>query len=155
MPDIINTLRNSSVTRNLSDTAIRHISTLFAIQTYPSGALIATSARHTNSHFSILAKGNVLIKVPAGVGESTACMLSPGDLVDFNDPISNAHFYAQGDTNILSMTEAQFSDLVRTDPSMMCHIIDGMVHSLQSILRRTNRQIADLKNYIYSMNVRS
>ena len=155
MPNIIDTLHTSTVTENLSDTDIDNIAGLFSIQAYQSGEAVVLSANETHGNLSILANGNIKVKIPCGIGESTVCMLSPGDLVDLTAPANNANFYALGETNVLSMTQAQFDSLVHTHPMMMCQVVHGMMLNLKCILRRMNRQIADLSNYIYSMNGRN
>jgi CRP-like cAMP-binding protein len=108
---------------------------------------------------SILSNGNIKVKVPCGIGESTVCMLSSGDLVDLNGIASststNAKFYAVGNTTVLSMHKSKFDGLVNSHPLMMCRVMHGMMLNLQSVLRRMNSQIADLRNYIYGTNSRS
>src|ERR1039458_3266203 len=108
---------------------------------------------------SILANGNIKVKIPCGIGESTVCMLRPGDLVDLNGLVSsttiNAKFYAVGNTTVLSMHKSKFDGLVNSHPLMMCRVLHGMMLNLQSILRRMNNQIADLRNYVYGTNSRS
>jgi len=108
---------------------------------------------------SILANGNIKVKIPCGIGETTVCMLSAGDLVDLNGLVSNTaittKFYAVGNTTILSMHKNKFDGLVNSHPLMMCRVTHGMMLNLKSIIRRMNNRIADLINYIYSTNSRS
>lgn len=155
MPDLIETLQNSPVTKNLSDTGLHKIAPAFQRRSYTSGESIGNIAASDVNQFSILARGKISVKVPHGVGESTVCILKPGDLVDANHNLGEAKLYADGDTQILHMSHEQFDGLVRTYPALMCHVIDGMVYNMRSILLRTNHLIAELKDYIYGANNRS
>ena len=158
MTAVIDALQISAVTKNLSDTEISSIAEMFEVKGYKSGDTIALSETDTHDNLSILANGSIKVKIPCGIGESTVCMLNHGDLVDLNSLVSstaNANFYAVGDTTILSMHKSKFDGLVNSHPLMMCRVLHGMMLNLQSILRRMNNQIADLKNYIYGANSRS
>jgi CRP/FNR family cyclic AMP-dependent transcriptional regulator len=159
MTNVIDTLQTSDVTDKLNDTEIRSIAELFAVKHYASGQAVVLSETGNHGDLSILANGNIKVKVPCGVGESTVCILHPGDMVDLASLASgstiNANFYAVGDTKILSMNKNQFDGLVHTHPMIMCRVIHGMMHNLKNIVRRMNGQIADLRNYIYSTNGRN
>jgi CRP/FNR family transcriptional regulator, cyclic AMP receptor protein len=159
MSTVIDTLHNSAVTEKLSDTEINSIAGMFDIKGYKSGETVVLSETETHDNLSILANGNIKVKIPCGIGESTVCMLSPGDLVDLNGLVSsttiNAKFYAVGNTTVLSMHKSKFDGLVNSHPLMMCRVLHGMMLNLQSILRRMNNQIADLRNYVYGTNTRS
>ncbi|MDH2916722.1 MAG: cyclic nucleotide-binding domain-containing protein [Gallionella sp.] len=159
MTTIIDTLNTSAVTNKLSDTEISSIAEMFEAKGYKPGETVVLSESVTPDNLSILANGNIKIKIPCGIGESTVCMLSPGDLVDLNNLVPsatvNAKYYAVGNTTILSMDKSKFDGLVNSHPLMMCRVTCGMMHNLQSIVRRMNNQIADLRNYIYGTNNRS
>ncbi len=158
MTTVIDTLHASAVTEELSDKEIKSIAGMFKVKGYKSGEAVVLSETGTRDNLSILADGNIKVKIPSGVGESTVCMLIPGDMADLNGFASgaavNAKFYAVGDAVILSMNKSQFDNLVKSHPSMMCRVIHGMMHSFQSILRRMNKQVADLRDYVYSTNSR-
>lgn len=159
MTIVIDTLHSSAVTDKLSDPEIISIAGMFEIKGYKSGEAVVLSKTEPDDYLSILSNGNIKVKVPCGIGESTVCMLSSGDLVDLNGIASstsiNAKFYAVGDTTVLSMHKSKFEGLVNSHPLMMCRVIHGMMLNLQSVLRRMNSQIADLRNYIYGTNSRS
>lgn len=159
MSTVIDTLHTSAVTEGLSDREIKSIAGMFEIKGYKSGEAVVLSETGTRDNLSILADGNIKVKIPCGVGESTVCMLIPGDMADMNGFASgsavNAKFYAVGDAVILSMNKSQFDGLVKSHPLMMCRVIHGMMHNFQSILRRMNKQVADLRDYIYGINNRS
>lgn len=153
MPNVIETLQASPVTKNLSTAGLHKIAAAFQRHNYASGASIDHQEIGGDQQFAILACGTIKVKVPQGVGESTVCLLKPGDLIDASHP-SEAHLYAEGDTQIFSMSHEQFDGLVQTHPALMCHVIDGMIYNMRSIQLRTNHLIADLKGYIYSSNTR-
>ena len=159
MTIVIDTLHSSAVTDKLSDPEIISIAGMFEIKGYKSGEAVVLSKTEPDGYLSILSNGNIKVKVPCGIGESTVCMLSSGDLVDLNGIASstsiNAKFYSVGDTTVLSMHKSKFDGLVNSHPLMMCRVLHGMMLNLQSILRRMNNQIADLRNYVYGTNTRS
>jgi signal-transduction protein with cAMP-binding, CBS, and nucleotidyltransferase domain len=156
---LINKLRRYAVTYKLSDPDVVSIAGMFEIKGYKSGEAVVLSKTEDDDYLSILSNGNIKVKVPCGIGESTVCMLSSGDLVDLNGIASststNAKFYAVGNTTVLSMHKSKFDGLVKSHPLMMCRVMHGMMLNLQSVLRRMNSQIADLRNYIYGTNSRS
>lgn len=158
MTAVIDALHISAVTKNLSETEISSIAEMFEVKGYKSGDPIALPETGIHDRLAILVNGNIQVKMPCGIGESTVCMLNHGDLVDLNGLVSstsmNANFYAVGDTTLLSMPRSKFDGLVNSQPLMMCRVLHGMMLNLQSILRRMNNQIADLKNYIYGANNR-
>jgi signal-transduction protein with cAMP-binding, CBS, and nucleotidyltransferase domain len=153
MLEIIDTLEQSSVTENLTSQERDNVAKLFALKSYRTGEMIAMPENIASDNFSILAQGNIKVKIPYGVGESTVCTLVPGDLTDLNGIAAgtglDAKLYADGDAAVFSMNKKTFDNLVQTEPTMMCGLIRGMMHNLQSIVRRLNSQVADLKNYIY------
>lgn len=155
MPDVIKTLQTSPVTKNLSATGMHKIAASFQPRHYDSGKPIGNADADEENQFAILARGTISVKIPHGVGESTVCILQPGDLVDAGTKPSAAKLYAEGDTQILRMSHEQFDGLVRAHPALMCHVIDGMVYNMRAILLRTNHLIADLKDYIYGAHNRS
>ncbi|MEQ1629845.1 MAG: cyclic nucleotide-binding domain-containing protein [Gallionella sp.] len=155
MPDKIETLQSSPVTKNLSDTGLHKIAAAFQKRSYASGETIGNTEASEVNQFAILARGTISVKIPHGVGESTVCILKPGDLVDANQNLGAANLYAEGDTQILRMSHEQFDGLVRAHPALMCHVIDGMVYNMRSILLRTNHLIAELKDFIYGSHNRS
>lgn len=129
---------------------------LFLISTYRTGEPIKLAeTSHTNS-LSVLAKGNIKVKIPYGIGESTICILMPGDLTDLTGIEAGTGFdaklYADGDTEVFSMGQKTFDNLVASEPLIMCHLIHSMMHNMQSIVRRVNGEIATLKNYIYGIS---
>jgi CRP-like cAMP-binding protein len=155
MPDVISTLQTSPVTKNLSETEMHKLAEMLQRLTYTTGQVIRNKEAGGAHQFTILARGSISIKLPNGVGESTVGTLQPGDLVDASAPLGEANLYAEGDTHILRMSHEQFDALVRTHPTLMCHVIDGMVYNMRSIQLRTNHLIAELKGYIYSAHHRS
>jgi CRP-like cAMP-binding protein len=159
MSTVIDTFHATVVTEKLSDTEIRSIAGMFESKCYKSGETVVLAESENPDNLSILAMGNIKMKIPCGIGESTVCMLSPGDLVDLNGLVSsttiNAKFYAVGNTTILSMHKSKFDGLVNSHPLMMCRVICGMMLNLQSIVRSMNNQIVDLRNYIYGANNRN
>lgn len=158
MATVIDTLHTSVVTGNLNDREIQGIAGLFDAKAYKSGEAVEWSEKLTQENLSILANGNIKITIPRGIGETTVCMLSPGDLVYLNSLVSHTtleeKFYAVGDTLILIMNKEKFDSLIQSNPLMMCQVIHGMVQNFQIILRRMNKQIADLRSYIYGTDHR-
>ena len=132
---------------------------MFETKGYKSGEIVVLPETGPHDHLAILANGNIKVKIPCGIGETTVCMLSTGDLVDLNGLVSNTaittKFYAVGNATILSMHKSKFDGLVNSHPLMMCRVTHGMMLNLKSIIRRMNNRTADLINYIYGTNSRS
>lgn len=131
---------------------------LFLLNTYRTGEQIKLDETNHSNSLSVLAKGNIKVKIPYGIGESTVCILAPGDLTDLTGievgTGFDAKLYADGDTEVFSMSQNTFDNLVMAEPLIMCRLIHGMMHNMQSIVRRINCEIAALKNYIYGINTR-
>ncbi|MDO8208668.1 MAG: cyclic nucleotide-binding domain-containing protein [Gallionella sp.] len=155
---IIDTLHTSTITENLNHLELTSIGRMFEVKPYRCGEIFSLSANEPLDNLSILARGQIEVKIPHGMGESIVCILYPGDLVELNTFVSHtahkAKLYAVGDTNILCMSKCRFENLVQSDPLIMCRVVRGIMHNYQDILGRMSSRIAELTDYIYHTNSR-
>ncbi|MBK9162086.1 MAG: cyclic nucleotide-binding domain-containing protein [Nitrosomonadales bacterium] len=157
MTTVIDTLQASAVTGGLNDAELKRIAGMFEARAYKSGEAIGAPQDGECDNLSILADGNIKVKVPCGVGEATVCTLVPGDMTDlggFSVSDADARFYASGDAVILSMNKSRFDVMAESYPLMMSRVARGMRRSFQGVLWRMNRQVADLRDYVYSTHSR-
>ncbi|MGZ8257405.1 MAG: hypothetical protein ACXW1C_05395 [Gallionella sp.] len=162
MPNLITLTKfsHSSVLDGLNAGELQTLSGLFERVRYKNGeCLSATSSPallDTPCNLSILTQGKIEVKIPYGLGESTVCILIPGDLTNVSplDMDCTTKLYAQGDIEVLNLHKNLFSILMRSEPQLMCRLIQGMLFSMQSILQRINFQVAALQSYIYSNHTR-
>lgn len=155
---IIDTLYASTITENLDHMELTSIGRMFEVKPYRCGEMITFSANEPLDNLSILAKGQIEVKIPHGIGESIVCILYPGDLVELNTFVSHtshkAKLYAAADTHILCMSKSRFENLVKSDPLIMCRVVRGIMRNYQDILGRMSSRIAELTDYIYHTNSR-
>jgi CRP/FNR family cyclic AMP-dependent transcriptional regulator len=163
---VIDTLNSSTVSEKLSNTEVEVIDGLFDVQDYKSGTVIAQPEDQHLENMSILAHGNIKVKVQSSVGESTIHILKPRDILNPGDltgistldsgAASQTHttLYAVGDTKVLSLDRVKFESMVNFQPEIMYHVIQGMVRSGHDILQSMNYQYEELRNYIYGVNGR-
>lgn len=163
---VIDTLNSSTVSEELSNTEVEIIDGLFDVQDYKSGTAIAQPEDQQLENMSILAHGNIKVKVQSSVGESTIRMLKPGDILKPGDlagistldngAASQAHtiLYAVGDTKVLSLDRVNFESMVNFQPEIIYLVIQGMVRSGHNILQSMNYEYIQLRNYFYGVNGR-
>jgi len=163
---VTNTLNSSTVSEEMLNTEVEIIDGLFEVQDYISGNVIAQPEDQQSQNMSFRAQGNIKVKVQSSVGESTIHILKPGDLLKpdelagiftlDNDATSHTHttLYAVGDTKVLSLDRAKFESMVRFQPEIMYHVIQGVVRSGHDILQSMDFQYVELRNYFYGVNGR-
>ncbi len=77
---VIDMLRTSTVTDELSDSEVQIIHGLFDVQEYKSGEVIVQPEDVQSNSLYILAHGDIEVKIESGEGESIIHVLKPGDL---------------------------------------------------------------------------
>ena len=156
---VIDTLRTSTITEELSDAEINIIAGLFEIQDFKAGQAIIRPGVDQPDNLYILAHGEIQVKIQSSEGEAAIHVLKPGDLagiITFAGGTSahiSATLYAIGDTKLLSMPKAKFETLVNSHPMIMYKVMRGVVRDVHGIVRRMNAQSAVLSNYIYRIHV--
>lgn len=155
----IEKLDSAAVFEEPGNDEVESIDVSFDIRDYKSGTVIAKS-----EDLSILAHGDIKVKVQSGVGESTIRILRPGDILDLGDmagrPASDngtpsqteTTLYAVGDTKVLSADRVELEKLSKFQPGNLHCIIQGMAQSAYDILHSLNYQNAELRNYFYRIN---
>lgn len=157
---VIDTLRASTITEELSDAEVEIIAGLFEVQDYKAGEVIVEPGDEQPDNLYILAHGDIEVKIQSGGEEATIHVLKPGDLagmITFAGGAAShisATLRAVGDTKVLSITRAKFETLINSHPMIVYKVMRGVVRDVHGIVRRMNAQSAELSNYIYRIHGR-
>jgi len=152
---VIDTLRTSTVTEELSDAEVEILAGLFEVQDYKAGETIVQPGDDQPDNLYILAHGDIEVKIQSGGEESIIHVLKPGDLagiITFAGGAASdvsATLYALGDTKVLSMPRAKFESLINSHPMIVYKVMRGVVRNVHGIVRRMNVQSTELSNYIF------
>lgn len=152
---VIDTLRISTVTEELSDAEVEILAGLFELQDYKAGEAIVQPGDDQPDNLYILAHGDIEVKIKSGFEETIVHVLKPGDLAGIITFVGgaasdiSATLYAVGKTKVLSMTRAKFETLVNSHPMIVYRVMRGVVRNVHGIVRRVNSESAELSNYIY------
>lgn len=152
---VIDTLRTSPVTEELSEAEIGILAELFEVQEYKVGDVIVQPGNDQSDNLYILASGDIEVKIEAAGGEETTVhVLKPGDLagmITFAGGAASqisATLYAVGPTKVLSMQRARFETLINSHPRLLYRVMRGIIRNMHGIVRRVNSESAELSNYI-------
>ena len=157
---VLDTLRTSTITDELSDAEVEVIKGLFNVQDYKSGEIIVRPGDAQADNLYILAHGDIEVRIASGEEESTIHVLKPGDLAGVITFVGgaasdiSATLYSVGKTKVLSMARAEFEKLINSHPMIVYKVMRGVVRNVHGIVRRVNSQSAELSNYIYKTNGR-
>ena len=157
---VIDTLRTSTITEELSDAEVEILAALFKIQDHKSGAVIVKPGDKQPDNLYILAHGDIEVKIESAGQQSTIHVLKPGDLagiITFAGGAASdisATLCAVGDTKVLSMARADFEKLINSHPMTVYKVVRGVVRNVHGIVRRVNSQSDELSKYIYRTNGR-
>ena len=157
---VMDTLRNSTITEELSDAEVEIIKGLFEVQDYKSGEIIVKPGDKQPDNLYILAHGDIEVKIESGHEESIIHVLKPGDLAGIITFVGgaasdiSATLYAVGKTKVLSMARSDFEKLINSHPMIVYKVMRGVVRNVHGIVRRVNSQSAELSNYIYKTHGR-
>ena len=152
---VIDTLRISTITEELSDTEVEILAALFEVQDYKAGEIIVQPGDKQPDNLYILAHGDIDVKIESSGEDSVIHVLKPGDLAGIITFVGgaaadiSATLYAVGKTKVLSMARAKFEKLINTHPMLVYKVMRGVVRNVHGIVRRVNSQSAELSNYIY------
>lgn len=160
MPLVIDTLRTSTVTDELSDDEVQIIEGLFDVQEYKAGDVIVQPGDARQDNLYILAYGDIEVKIESDDGESIIHVLKPGDLAGMIAFVGgaatqiSATLFAVGTTKVLSLERDKFESLINSHPMIVYRVMRGVARNMHSIVRRANSQSIELRNYIYRTNGR-
>ncbi len=152
---VMDTLRISTITEELSDAEVQILAGLFEVQDYKAGEVIVRPGDKQPDNLYILAHGNIEVKIESSGEDSTIHVLKPGDLAGIITFVGgaasdiSAALYAVGNTKVLSVARAKFETLINSHPMMVYKVMRGVVRNVHGIVRRVNSQSAELSNYIY------
>jgi CRP/FNR family cyclic AMP-dependent transcriptional regulator len=157
---VLDTLRTSTITEELSDAEVDIIAGLFTVQDYKAGDVIVQPRSEQQDNLYILAHGDIAVKIESEGKESIIHVLKPGDLAGIITFVGgaasdvSATLSSVGNTKVLSMARADFEKLINTHPMIVYKVMRGIVRNVHGIVRRVNSQSAELSNYIYRTNGR-
>jgi CRP-like cAMP-binding protein len=152
---VIDTLRTSPVTEELSDAEVAILADMFEVQEYKEGEIIVHPQDEQPDNLYILASGDIEVKIQSGGEESIIHVLKPGDLagmITFAGGAAtqvNATLYSVGSTKVLSMPRIRFETLLNSHPRLVYRVMRGIIRNMHGIVRRVNSESAELTNYIY------
>ena len=152
---VIDTLRTSTITEELSDAEVDILAGLFEVQDYKAGEAIVQPGDDQPDNLYILAHGDIEVRIKSGMEETTVHVLKPGDLAGIITFVGgaasaiSATVYAVGQTKVLCLQRAKFETLVNSHPMIVYRVMRGVVRNVHGILRRVNSESAELSNYIY------
>ena len=152
---VMDTLRTSTITEELSDAEVDIIKGLFEVQDYKAGEIIVQPGDKQHDNLYILAHGDIEVRIESNKTKSTIHVLKPGDLAGIITFVGgaasdiSATLYAVGKTQVLSMARAEFEKLINSHPMIVYKVMRGVVRNVHGIVRSVNRESAELSNYIY------
>jgi CRP/FNR family transcriptional regulator, cyclic AMP receptor protein len=152
---VMDTLRISTITEELSDAEVEIIQGLFEVQDYKAGQIIVQPGDKQTDNLYILAHGDIEVKIEGEGEKSTIHVLKPGDLAGIITFVGgaasdiSATLYAVGNTKVLCLKRADFEKLINSHPMIVYKVMRGVVRNVHGIVRRVNSQSAELSNYIY------
>ena len=152
---VIDTLRASTLTEELSDAELAVIAGLFEVQSYKAGEVIVQPGDKQPDNLYILAQGGIQVKIQGSEGEAAIYVLKPGDLagiITFVGGAASQHsatLFAKGEARVLSLPRVKFETLIGSHPMIEYKIMRGIVRYVHGIVRTMNAKSAELSNYIY------
>lgn len=152
---VIDTLRTSTITEELSDAEVQILASLFEVKSYKTGEQITSPGDAGHDNLFILANGEIEVKIHNGPEISNIHVLRPGDLAGIITFVGgaashiSATLFAMGDTKVLSLERARFETLINSHPMIMYRVMRGVVRNVHGIVRRMNMQAVEMSNYIF------
>ena len=152
---VIDTLRTSTITEELSDAEVEILAGLFDVRDYKGGDVIVQPGDQQPDNLYILAHGDIEVKIQSSEGAATIHVLKPGDLAGMITFVGgaasqvSATLYAVGDTKVLSLERVKFETLINSHPMIVYRVMRGVARNMHGIVRRMNTESAELSNYIY------
>lgn len=152
---VIDTLRTSAITEELSDAEVEILAELFDVRDYKGGDVIVRPGDEQPDNLYILAHGDIEVKIQSSEGAATIHVLKPGDLAGMITFVGgaatqvSATLYAVGDTKVLGLARSKFETLINSHPMIVYRVMRGLARNMHGIVRRMNTESAELSNYIY------
>ncbi len=152
---VIDTLRTSTITEELSDAEVQILSSLFEVRNYTVGEQITKPGDKGHDNLFILAHGEIEVQILNGAEVASIHVLKPGDLAGIITFVGgaasqiSATLVAMGETQVLSLERARFETLINSHPLIMYRVMRGVVRNVHGIVRRMNMQAVEMSNYIF------
>jgi CRP/FNR family cyclic AMP-dependent transcriptional regulator len=152
---VLDTLRISTITEELTDAELEILAGLFDVQNHKSGDLIVQPGGKEPDNLYILAQGEIEVKINSSDGDSVIHVLKAGDvagIITFVGGAPSQHsaaLHSLGETKVLSMPSAKFEALVTSRPMTAHKVMRGIVRYMHGIVRNMNAKSSELSSYIY------
>jgi len=152
---VLDTLRISTITEELTDAELEIFEGLFDVQSHKAGDLIVQPGGKEPDNLYILAQGEIEVKIHSGDGDSVIHVLKPGEvagIITFVGGAPSQHsaaLYSLGESKVLSMPSAKFEALVTSRPMTAHKVMRGIVRYMHGIVRNMNAKSSELSSYIY------
>ena len=152
---VIDTLRTSMITEELSDAELKILAELFVVKDRKAGEQVVMPRDRHPDNLYILARGEVEVKIKSSDGETVIDRLKPGDLagvITFVGGAPTQHsatLCSIGDSKVLRLERARFLTLVDTHPMIAYKVMCAIVRNVHGIVRNMNARASELSNYIY------
>lgn len=153
---VIDTLRISTITEELTDAEIEVFGGMFDVLNYKAGDLIVQPSDNKQpDNLFILGRGEIQVRIRSRDGDTEIHTLKPGELagiITFAGGAPSQHsaaLYAKGEAQVLSMPSAKFDALVCSRPMTAHKIMRGIIRYVHGIVRNMNAKSSELNNYIY------
>lgn len=155
MSQVMDTLRASTITEDLTDSELKVFANLFEEKSHKKGEIILQPGDNHPDNLYILAQGDIQVKIQGSEGEAAIYVLQPGDvagIITFVGGAPSQHsatLVAKSNAQVLSLPRKKFEKLVDSHPMIEYKVMRGIVRYVHSIVRNMNARSAELSNYIY------
>jgi len=162
IPDelILRALHNSRLAENLRDFEINVLASLFAIQYFEVGELVAELDDSLKDALMILVEGEVEVNAMVGNESVMLHLKAPGDLariisfVGGNIVNISARITVRKNSAVLLLQRSRLESLLHSHPSIVYCVLRNLVQHVHGVARRKNAENNELSNYVFRMNGR-
>lgn len=162
IPDelILMALHNSRLVENLRDFEVNVFASLFTIQYFEVGELVAELDGSLKDSLMILAEGEIGVNAMVGNESVMLHLKAPGDLariisfVGGNNVNISAQITVRKKSAVLLLQRSRLESLLHTHPSIVYCVMRNLVQHVHGVARRKNTENKELCNYVYRINGR-
>ena len=153
---ILNTLRSSTLSKDLRDSEIELLAGLVTQREYKSGeCILEPGAVELKDCLLIVAEGNVEATFNSAGQAVTLHQLQQGDIAGVISFVGgsvqniSATIVAKSDAKILLLERGRLESLLNSCPSLVYYVMRGIARDVHGTARRMNTQSVEMNNYIY------
>jgi CRP-like cAMP-binding protein len=162
IPDelILRALHNSRLVENLRDFEVNVFASLFTIQYFEVGELVAELDDSLKDALMILVEGDVEVNAMVGNESVLLHLKAPGDLARIISFIGgnivdiSARITVLRKSAVLLLQRSRLESLLHTHPSIVYCVMRNLIQHVHGVARRKNAENIELTNYVYRINGR-